>query len=103
MLILRDIFEEKEVKRMKLLYWKTVGMSVGLFFTITYVLCVIYDLFFPGQTMYQSWIRLLPGFKWITWGSFFLGLVESFLYGIYLALVFVPLYNFFKTRFEKTG
>lgn len=88
---------------MKLLYWKTVGVSVGLFFTISYVLCVGYDLLFPGQTMYQSWIRLLPGFKWITWGSFFLGLVESFLYGIYLALVFVPLYNFFKTKFEKAG
>mgnify|MGYP001770108566 CR=1 FL=1 len=87
---------------MKLLYWKTVGISVGLFFAITYVLCVVYDLLFPGHTMYQAWIRLLPGFVWLTWWSFLLGLVESFLYGIYFALVFVPLYNFFKTRFEKT-
>lgn len=53
--------------------------------------------------LYQSWIRLLPGFKWITWSTFFLGLVESFLYGIYVAPVFVPLYNFFKSRFEKAG
>ncbi len=86
---------------MKLLYWKTVGVSVGLFLAISYVLCVLYDLIFPGQTMYQSWIRLLPGFKWITWGSFFLGLIESFLYGIYIALIFVPLFNFFKGKFEK--
>jgi len=86
---------------MKLLNWKTVGVSVGLFLAITYVLCVVYDLIFPGQTMYQAWVRLLPGFKWITWGTFFLGLAESFLYGIYFALVFVPLYNFFKGKFEK--
>lgn len=79
---------------------KTVGVSLGLFLSISYVLCVVYDLIFPGQTMYQAWMRLLPGFTWITWGSFFLGLVESFLYGIYIALVFVPLYNFFKGKFE---
>jgi hypothetical protein len=86
---------------MKLLYWKTVGVSLGLFLAISYVLCVVYDLIFPGHTMYQAWIRLLPGFRWLTWWSFILGLVESFLYGVYFALVFVPLYNFFKTRFEK--
>jgi Zn-dependent protease with chaperone function len=85
---------------MNLLNWKTVGVSVGLFLAISYVLCVIYDLIFPGQTMYLAWIRLLPGFKWITWASFFLGLIETFLYGIYFALIFVPLYNFFKRKFE---
>ena len=36
-------------------------------------------------------------------GIFFLELIESFLYGIYLALVFVPLYNVFKIIFEKAG
>lgn len=86
---------------MGILNWKTVGISVGLFLAITYVLCVIYDLIFPGQAMYQAWSRLLPGFTWITWGTFFLGLGESFLYGIYFSLVFVPLYNFFKRKFEK--
>lgn len=85
---------------MNLLNWKTVGVSVGLFLAISYVLCVIYDLIFPGQTMYLAWIRLLPGFKWITWASFFIGLIETFLYGIYFALIFVPLYNFFKRKFE---
>ncbi len=85
---------------MGLLNWKTVGVSVGLFLSISFVLCVIYDLVFPGQTMYLAWIRLLPGFKWITWGTFFLGLVESFLYVIYFAIIFVPLYNFFKRKFE---
>lgn len=85
---------------MTFLNWKTVGVSLGLFLSISYLLCVVYDLIFPGQTMYLAWIRLLPGFKWISLGTFFLGLGETFLYGIYFSLVFVPLYNFFKRKFE---
>jgi hypothetical protein len=77
------------------------GTSLGLFFAITYVLCVLFDLWFPGQAMYQTWLRLLPGFTWLTWPSFFLGLVESFAYGWYVALVFGPLYNFFAGRFTR--
>jgi hypothetical protein len=26
--------------------------------------------------MYQAWQKLLPGFEWISWKSFFLGLIE---------------------------
>ncbi len=38
------------------------GLSLGLFFAITFMLCVGFDLLFPGQAMYQTWLRLLPGF-----------------------------------------
>lgn len=74
------------------------GLSLGLFLAITYVLCVGFDLLFPGQAMHQTWQRLLPGFAWLTWSSFLLGLVESFAYAWYVALIFCPLFNFFATR-----
>jgi len=45
--------------------------------------------------MYQTWLRLLPGFTWLTWPSFLLGLIESFAYGWYIALIFGPLFNLF--------
>ena len=73
----------------------TFGLSLSLFFAITYVLCIGFDLLFPGQAMYQTWLRLLPGFTWLTWPSFLLGLVESFVYGWYVALIFGPLFNLF--------
>lgn len=79
------------------LYWRDVGLAMGCFLAITYAFCVAYDLAFGAQ-MYEVWLKLLPGFTWITWPSFFLGLLESFLYGIYFGLVFVPLYNFFHGR-----
>jgi len=76
------------------LYWRDVGLAMGCFLAITYTLCVGYDLMFD-QRMYESWRALLPGFTWLTGWSFLLGLLETFLYGIYFGLVFVPLYNFF--------
>ncbi len=78
------------------------GMSLSLFLVITFVLCVGYGLVFPAYPMHPVWAPLLPGFTWLTWPSFFLGLVETFAYGWYVAIVFVPLYNFFRTR-TNTG
>lgn len=75
-----------------------LGWSLSLFLAISYVLCVGFDLLFPGQAMYQTWLHLLPGFTWLSWPSFALGLVESFSYGWYIALIFGPLYNLFATR-----
>lgn len=74
--------------------WRVVGLALGSLLSISFVLCVGYDLAFD-QHMYESWLKLLPGFRWLSWPSFFLGLIESFLYGIYISLVFVPLYNVF--------
>lgn len=81
--------------------WRPVGLALGSFLAISFVLCVAFDLVFPGMAMYESWMKLLPGFEWLSWGSFLLGLVESFSYGIYIALVLCPLYNFFQGRFAR--
>ena len=45
---------------------------------------------------------VLPAFKWLTLGGFCLGLIESFLYGAYAGLVFVPIYNFLTRRWGAT-
>ena len=50
------------------------------------------------MAMYRSWQALLPGFTWLNWSSFFLGLVESYGYGWYVTLIWVPLYNVFAAR-----
>lgn len=48
--------------------------------------------------MYQFLEAVLPAFKWLTFWGFFLGLIESFLYGAYAGLLFVPIYNFLTRR-----
>ncbi|EQB11724.1 DUF5676 family membrane protein [Sphingobium lactosutens] len=79
----------------------TFGTSFGIFLAITYVLCVGHDLLFPAQAMHPSWERLLPGFIWLDWPSFILGLIESFAYAWYVALIFCPLFNFLAARTKR--
>lgn len=70
-----------------------VGHASSLTLAITFALCVGFDLAFPEHAMYKSWQALLPGFEWLTWKSFLLGLIESYGYGWYFALIWVPIYN----------
>ena len=76
-----------------------LGMGLGLFLVVSYLLCVLFYLVFPGLVLNHAVLALfLPGFKLLDWPSFLLGTIESFGYGWYVALVFGPLYNFFAAR-----
>ena len=74
-----------------------LGMSLGLLLALTFMACVAFDLLFPAQAMAGVWMPLLPGFTWLSWGSFLLGVLESVAYGWYVALIFGPLYNHFSS------
>lgn len=76
-----------------------LGLSLSSFLVITYALCVIGYLVFPGLPINHAALAIfLPGFELLSWPSFLLGLVESFAYGWYVALIFGPLFNFFALR-----
>ncbi len=78
---------------------KVVSWSLGIFAAVSFVLCVIYGLIVPQSLhSYQFLEAVLPAFKWLTFWGFCLGLLESFLYGVYAGLVFVPIYNFIWRR-----
>ncbi len=79
-----------------------LGMSLGFTFVVSYVLCVAYGVLGTQQGLHQLLPQIFPGFTWITWPSFLLGLFWSFVFGWYFALlrafVFVPLFGFFGAR-----
>lgn len=75
-----------------------LGFTLGVFLTITFLLCIGYDLIFPAQAMYRDWQHLLPGFTWLSWGSVLIGVIETFAYGWYVALLTGPLFNFFSQK-----
>lgn len=79
------------------------GHATSLLLAISFTLCVLWDLLLPEYAMYASWRTLLPGFEWLSWQSFFLGLVESWGYGWFVALIWVPIYNVFAARAKTTG
>ncbi len=78
-----------------------LGMSLSLFFMISYVICVLGYLFLPSLPINHSALAIfLPGFELLSWSTFVLGLVETFAYGWYIALILGPLYNFFASRWQ---
>lgn len=81
--------------------WRVAALAGGSFLSISYMLCIGGDLVL-GHDMFRAWMNFFPGFIWLTWPSFLLGLLQAFLYGVYAALVFVPLYNFFGNRMRPT-
>ena len=75
-----------------------LGLTLGCFLVITYIGCVLYGLLGFQQGMHQLLFQIIPGFTWITWPSFFIGLFWNFVWGWYIALVFALLFNFFTAR-----
>ncbi len=73
---------------------KVVTWSLGIFGAVTFGVCILYGLIVPSNLHMTGFLeQLLPGFQWLTLTGFLIGLVESFLYGVYAGLVFCPIYN----------
>jgi hypothetical protein len=73
---------------------KVVAWSLAIWTTLSYVLCVVYGLVTPGSVhMFAFLQQVLPWFESNSWRGFAFGLVQSFLYGAYAGIVYVPVYN----------
>ena len=80
---------------------KVVSWALATTALISFVVCVGYGLVTPETLHMHAFLeQVLPGFKRLTLPGFLIGLVESFLYGAYAGLVYVPVYNFFARRFQ---
>jgi hypothetical protein len=78
------------------------GISLSAFLVLSYLLCILLGIFGGWDWgLHQPWLQFLPGFTWLTWPSFFLGLAESVAYGWYAALLFGGLYNVALDRFGR--
>ena len=80
----------------------TFGLSLSLFFVISYVICIAGYLLVPGFPVQHAALSIfLPGFELLSWRSFCLGMAESFIWGWYIALVFGALHNFISQRVAR--
>ena len=82
--------------RLKTWFW-----TLSLLFTQTYILCVLWNIVEPKPVYIRMLEILLPGFQWLTLGSFLMGMVESFFYGAYVAVAFVTLHNYFYRKDQR--
>ncbi len=87
-----------QVLSIRMILVLALGMALSLFLVISYLICVT-TYFIPGLPISHAMLTIfLPGFELLNWQSFFLGLMESFAWGWFFALIFGPLYNFFALR-----
>lgn len=75
-----------------------VGHATSFTLAFSFALCVGFDLILPQHAMFETWQKLLPGFEWISWKSFFLGMIEAYGYGWYFTLLWVPVFNYIAHR-----
>ncbi len=81
---------------------KVVCLSTGLWAAVSFVVCVAWGLVMPESLHMHDLLELiLPAFKWLTWPGFLLGLLESFFFGVYAGLVFVPIFNVVNRRWSS--
>lgn len=79
---------------------KLVTLSLGISAAFSFVFCVAYGLVTPQSLHMHAFLeQVLPGFTWLSWLDFAVGLIGSFLYGVYAGLVYVPVYNMLQRRF----
>lgn len=82
-----------------MLNMKVVTWSLAIWTTVSYVLCVVYGLVTPGSHYMAAFLQqVLPGFEPDNWRGFAVGLIESFLYGAYAGIVYVPVYNLLQRK-----
>ena len=81
---------------------KVVTWSLAIWITFSYIFCIVYGLLTPSSTHMSAFLQqVLPGFEPNSWRGFFMGLIQSFLYGVFAGVVYVPVYNFFYRRWVK--
>lgn len=75
------------------------GHALSIFLLVSYLICIGFCLVAPDRLhMYEAWAPWLPGFEWLTLPGFLIGALGAYLYGWYIAAVFVPLYRFFHRK-----
>ena len=83
---------------------KVVTWSLAIWAALMFVSCVVYGLVTPASMHMTAFLeQLFPGYKSLSWVGFSIGLYESFLYGAFAGLVYVPVNNFLNRNFSTKG
>ena len=70
---------------------KVVTWSLAIWTTFSFVFCVVYGLLTPSSMHMTAFLeQVLPGFEWLSWRGFLIGLIQSVPYGGCSACLRVP-------------
>ncbi len=73
---------------------KAATIGLGIFAAISYLVCIIFGSIVQENFHMKDILEIIiPGFQWLSAGSFFWGLLVSIFYGVYTGIIFSPIYN----------
>ncbi len=85
-----------------MLNMKVVTWSLASWTAFSFVFCVAYGMVTPASMHMDVFLKqVLPGFESNSWLGFLTGLIQSFLYGAFAGLTFVPIHNFFHRKWVQ--
>ncbi len=85
---------------MRPLTMRGTALTLVVFADVTFLICIGWGALLPGlhargRVVFEA---LIPGFVWLTPASVLIGLVWATIVGLYAAVLFVPLFNYFEVR-----
>lgn len=87
---------------MKTLSFWPLAWTLAVFTAVVFVLDVSLGLLFPNWWVMQHFGEtILPGFTFVSWETFFVGLIESLAAGFLTVALFVPIYNNFISQMSQ--
>lgn len=81
---------------------KVVSCTLATITLSSFLVCASYGLAtLQSLHMHDFLDQVLPGLKWLTWQGFLIGVIESFLYGVFAGMIYVLLHNFFHRHWNN--
>ena len=80
---------------------RALGLSLGVFFSISFLGCLVLGVIVPDAAMHRPWLQFFPGFEWLTPRGVIIGLVWTQVYAWWTALVFGAVFNFVAARLGR--
>ncbi len=81
---------------------KVVTWSLATWAAVMFVSCILFGMLTPPGLHMEAFLRqVLPGFEPGSLRGFLFGLAQSFLYGAFAGLVYVPIHNFMHRKWLR--
>lgn len=103
--LVKHKFHEKKLEVKSIMVrFKTLFITLVLYVSLLFTLCLIYDLIVPTEyQMLNFWKLLIPGFRGLTFGNYLVGLLIIVVYSAYTSFIFSKTLNYFeKSQIKKS-
>jgi len=95
--------KDQKVERIPIVVrFRTLFLTLLTYLFVLYTLCILYDLVISDElSMAFLWKMFLPGFKDLSFSSYFIGVFDILVYSAYISFIFSVTLNYFEKTQNK--